>query len=82
MNWLKKILKHTLAEQENRLLIVSSPLVFMHLACIGIFFTGFSWVAVWALLITYFVRVFALTAVSTAIFLIALLRQVVFFSLS
>ena len=62
MNWLKKILKHTLEEQENRLLIVSSPLVFMHLACIGIFFTGFSWVAVWALLITYFVRVFALTA--------------------
>ena len=58
----KKILKHTLEEQENRLLIISSPLVFMHLACIGIFFTGFSWVAVWALLITYFIRVFALTA--------------------
>ena len=62
MIWLKQILKHTLEEQENRLLIISSPLVFMHLACIGIFFTGFSWVAVWALLITYFIRVFALTA--------------------
>ena len=62
MGWVKKILKHTLEEQENRLLIISSPLIFMHLACIGIFFTGFSWVAVWALLITYFIRVFALTA--------------------
>ena len=41
VKWLKKILKHTLEEQENRLLIISSPLVFMHLACIGIFFTGF-----------------------------------------
>ena len=62
MKWLKHILKHTLEEEDNRLLLISSPLVFMHLACIGIFFTGFSWVAVVALLITYFVRVFALTA--------------------
>tara|TARA_B100001769_G_scaffold240820_1_gene207988 strand:- start:1320 stop:2228 length:909 start_codon:yes stop_codon:yes gene_type:complete len=62
MAWLKHILKHTLEEEDNRLLLISSPLVFMHLACIGIFFTGFSWVAVVALLITYFVRVFALTA--------------------
>ena len=62
MSWLKHILKHTLEEEDNRLLLISSPLVFMHLACIGIFFTGFSWVAVVALLITYFVRVFALTA--------------------
>ncbi len=62
MKWLKHILKHTLEEEDNRLLLITSPLVFMHLACIGIFFTGFSWVAVVALLITYFVRVFALTA--------------------
>ena len=34
----------------------------MHLACIGVFFTGFSWVALVALMVTYFVRVFALTA--------------------
>ena len=25
VKWLKKILKHTLEEQENRLLIISSP---------------------------------------------------------
>tara|TARA_B100001093_G_C26817575_1_gene1010444 strand:- start:998 stop:1906 length:909 start_codon:yes stop_codon:yes gene_type:complete len=62
VKWLKHILKHTLEEEDNRLLLITSPLVFMHLACIGIFFTGFSWVAVVALLITYFVRVFALTA--------------------
>ena len=62
MNWLNKILKHTLEEEDNRLLLISSPLVFMHLACIGIFFTGFSWVAVACLLLTFFVRVFALTA--------------------
>ena len=34
----------------------------MHLACIGIFFTGFSWVAVAVMALTYFIRVFALTA--------------------
>ncbi|MFP4070233.1 MAG: acyl-CoA desaturase, partial [Opitutales bacterium] len=38
------------------------PLVFMHLACIGALFTGFSWAALAALLLTYVVRVFALTA--------------------
>jgi stearoyl-CoA desaturase (delta-9 desaturase) len=49
-------------EEDNRLLLTSSPLIFMHLACIGIFFTGFSWVAVAALAVTYLTRVFALTA--------------------
>ena len=62
LNNFKKIFKHTFEEEENKLLLASSPLVFMHLACIGIFFTGFSWVALIALLITYIVRVFALTA--------------------
>ncbi|MEM7790141.1 MAG: acyl-CoA desaturase [Verrucomicrobiota bacterium] len=42
--------------------MASSPIFFMHLACIGAFFTGFSWVAVVALVITYVARVFALTA--------------------
>ena len=62
MGRIKDIFKHTLEEEENRLLLISSPLIFMHLACVGIFFTGFSWVAVLALVITYLTRVFALTA--------------------
>ena len=59
---LLKILKRCAADEDNRLLLTSSPLVFMHLACIGVFFTGFSWVALIALALTYFARVFALTA--------------------
>ena len=61
MNFLK-IIRHCAADEDNRLLLTSSPLVFMHLACIGVFFTGFSWVALIALAVTYFARVFALTA--------------------
>ena len=56
------IFKHALEDEDNRLLMASSPVVFLHLACIGVFFTGFSWVAVAVLLLTYTVRVFALTA--------------------
>jgi len=62
MQTLRNILRHAIEDEDNRLLMASSPLVFMHLACIGIFFTGFSWVAVAALLVTYVLRVFALTA--------------------
>lgn len=62
MKKLLRALKSCALEEDNRLLITSSPLVFMHLACVGVFFTGFSWVAVAALLLTYVVRVFALTA--------------------
>ncbi len=49
-------------DHDNQILLTSTPMVFMHLACVGIFFTGFSWVAVVALGITYVARVFALTA--------------------
>lgn len=42
--------------------MATSPVMFMHLACIGLLFTGFSWVAVAVLAVTYVVRVFALTA--------------------
>lgn len=49
-------------EPDNLLIMTSSPVVFMHLACIGLFFVGFSWPALVALLLTYSVRVFALTA--------------------
>jgi len=42
--------------------MASSPIFIMHLLALGTFFTGFSWVAVAALILTYVVRVFALTA--------------------
>lgn len=62
MRTLYDIFKHGLQDQDNRLLMASSPVVIMHLACIGALFTGFSWVAVVTLLLTYSIRVFALTA--------------------
>ena len=62
MNKVISIFKHALKDDDNRLLMASSPIFFMHLACIGALFTGFSWAAVIAMLITYVVRVFALTA--------------------
>jgi stearoyl-CoA desaturase (delta-9 desaturase) len=49
-------------DEDNITLIESSPLVFMHVACVGLFFVGFSWIALAALIVTYAVRVFALTA--------------------
>ncbi|MFP4203029.1 MAG: acyl-CoA desaturase [Opitutales bacterium] len=49
-------------DEDNRLLMASSPILLMHIAALGAFFTGFSWVAVIALLLTYVIRVFALTA--------------------
>ncbi len=62
MQSLRSIFKHALADEDNRLLMASSPIFFMHVAALGALFTGFSWAAVWALAITYVVRVFALTA--------------------
>ncbi|NBB80195.1 MAG: acyl-CoA desaturase [Verrucomicrobia bacterium] len=62
MQSIRRIFKHALADEDNRLLMASSPIFFMHVAALGALFTGFSWVAVWALAITYVVRVFALTA--------------------
>tara|TARA_R100000027_G_scaffold958_1_gene1094 strand:+ start:5532 stop:6437 length:906 start_codon:yes stop_codon:yes gene_type:complete len=56
------ILKHALQDEDNRLLMASSPIFLMHVACVGVFFTGFSWVALAVFLFTYVVRVFALTA--------------------
>ena len=57
-----KIIRHALDDDDNRLLMASSPVVFLHLACIGVFFTGFSWVALAILGLTFSVRIFALTA--------------------
>ena len=46
------ILQHALRDEDNRLLMASSPIFLMHLLALGVFFTGFSWVAVVALAIT------------------------------
>ena len=62
MEKLSKIIKHAAKDEDNRLLMASSPIFIMHLLALGALFTGFSWAAVIALLITYVVRVFALTA--------------------
>jgi len=62
MKKLSKIIKHAAEDEDNRLLMASSPIFIMHLLALGALFTGFSWAAVIALLITYVVRVFALTA--------------------
>ena len=53
--------KEYLSDDENVTLMQSTPLVVMHLACLAIPFVGVSWVALAALLVTYSVRVFALT---------------------
>jgi len=57
-----EIIKHGLKDEDNRLLMASSPIVLLHIAAFGVFFTGFSWIAVLALALTYVLRVFALTA--------------------
>ncbi|MGK0464739.1 MAG: stearoyl-CoA desaturase (delta-9 desaturase), partial [Lentimonas sp.] len=62
MRKLKKIFKGIIDDEDNRLLMMSSPIFLMHLLALGAFFTGFSWTAFIALAVTYVVRVFALTA--------------------
>lgn len=62
MTRLGNILRHALNDEDNRLLMASSPIVLMHVLALGVVFTGFSWVALGTLLFTYVVRVFALTA--------------------
>ncbi len=37
--------------------------VFIHLGCVGLFFVGWSWTAVWAAVIAYVVRMFAVTGI-------------------
>ena len=62
MHKIKKILAHTISNEDNRLLMISSPIFLMHIIALGAFFTGFSWPALIAVIVTYGVRVFALTA--------------------
>lgn len=49
-------------DRENAALLMASPLIAVHLACIAVFWVGISWIAVAVCLFTYVVRVFALTA--------------------
>ena len=62
MQKIRSILQHALEDEDNRLLMASSPIFIMHVLALGALFTGFSWVALAALALTYVVRVFALTA--------------------
>ena len=38
------------------------PFIAMHLACLGVFWVGFSWFAFWVALGLYAIRMFAITA--------------------
>jgi stearoyl-CoA desaturase (delta-9 desaturase) len=62
MNRLTTVVRNAFEDDENRLIMATSPVVLMHVLCLGAFFTGFSWVAVGVFLVTYVTRVFALTA--------------------
>lgn len=65
INWFatwQKAVRDIFRDDENVTLIDSTPLLFMHLALIGLLFVGFSWTAFWACVILYALRVFALTA--------------------
>jgi stearoyl-CoA desaturase (Delta-9 desaturase) len=62
MQKIMKVLARIINDEDNRLLMISSPIFLMHFIALGAFFTGFSWAAFIAIVITYVVRVFALTA--------------------
>ena len=59
---IRQIVQHAIEDEDNRLLMASSPIALMHLLALGTIFTGFSWAALIALGVTYSIRVFALTA--------------------
>jgi fatty-acid desaturase len=58
---LTKLIDRVIHDEDNVNLIDSTPLLFMHLSLIGLFFVGFSWVAFWTCAGLYLLRVFALT---------------------
>jgi len=62
MSKLHTVFSRLIHSEDNRLLMVSSPIFLMHVLACGVFLTGFSWTALVAMLVTYVVRVFALTA--------------------
>ena len=53
--------QYIFGDEDNITLIDSTPLAFMHVMALGVFFTGFSWTALGMCALTYAVRVFALT---------------------
>ena len=57
-----RLFREAVRDEENINLFESTPLVLMHLGLVGIIWVGFSWAALMVCLITYAVRVFALTA--------------------
>ena len=59
---LKHHVKEFFADADNVRLIDSTPLVLIHLACIGLFFVGFSPIAIATCAAMYLLRVFAITA--------------------
>lgn len=62
MSKLNTLFSHLINDDDNRLLMASSPIFLMHVLACGAFLTGFSWTALIAVIVTYVVRVFALTA--------------------
>jgi stearoyl-CoA desaturase (delta-9 desaturase) len=58
----RKLARQIYTDDENITLMESCPIFFVHLACLALFWVGFSWVALLVCLLTYWVRVFALTA--------------------
>lgn len=62
MSKLHTVFSRLIHSEDNRLLMASSPIFLMHVLACGVFLTGFSWTALVAMLVTYVVRVFALTA--------------------
>ncbi len=53
--------QYLFGDEDNVNLIDSTPLLFMHLMLVGLFFVGFSWIALGVCAFLYFLRVFALT---------------------
>jgi stearoyl-CoA desaturase (delta-9 desaturase) len=58
----RRLARQIYTDDENITLMESTPLLLMHLACLAVFWVGFSWTALAVFLLTYAFRVFALTA--------------------
>ena len=51
-----------LADKPDRVEWVRTiPFVILHMGCLGVFWAGWSWTAVWSAVFLYFVRMFAIT---------------------
>lgn len=62
LRWFDTELAPSTDEDEDRIDWVRVvPFIGMHLACLGVFFVGFSWFAFWTAVVLYAVRMFAIT---------------------